>query len=60
MFAREDDPDVIKLGMQLGAVEYIPKDPFAGAVLVETIQQMGLVEEKGNTCREDDMQYPDR
>ncbi|HSH04369.1 MAG TPA: response regulator [Anaerolineae bacterium] len=29
-------------GLKYGAVDYIPKDPFAEAVLLATIQQMGL------------------
>jgi CheY-like chemotaxis protein len=29
-------------GLEVGAVDYIPKDVFAEAVLLETIKQMGL------------------
>jgi DNA-binding response OmpR family regulator len=29
MFTRHDDPDVVLMGLQAGAVDYIPKDAFA-------------------------------
>lgn len=31
-------------GLEAGAIDYIPKDAFADAVLVETIKQMNVVE----------------
>jgi hypothetical protein len=31
--------------MKLGAVEYIPKDAFADAVLLETLREKGLLGE---------------
>ena len=31
------------LGKQIGVVEYIPKDAFADAVLLETLRQMDLI-----------------
>ncbi len=43
MFTRHDDPEAVVLGLQTGVVDYIPKDAFADAVLVETLRQMGLV-----------------
>jgi CheY-like chemotaxis protein len=43
LFTRHDDREAIVLGLQLGAVDYIPKDAFADAVLVETLRQMGLI-----------------
>ncbi len=43
MFTRHDDPENVALGLQTGATDYIPKDGFADAVLVETLRQMGLV-----------------
>jgi DNA-binding response OmpR family regulator len=43
MFTRHDDPEAVVLGLQTGVVDYIPKDAFADAVLMETLRQMGLV-----------------
>jgi CheY-like chemotaxis protein len=43
MFTRHDDPEMIALGLQSGIVDYIPKDAFADAVLLETLRQMGLI-----------------
>jgi len=44
MFTRHDDPEMAKLGIQSGAIDYIPKDAFADVVLLETARQMGLIE----------------
>ncbi len=44
MFTRHDDPQAVVLGLQTGAVDYIPKDAFANAVLLETLRQMGVIE----------------
>jgi CheY-like chemotaxis protein len=44
MFSTHSEKETQTLGMQLGAVEYIPKDAFADAVLLETLRQMGLIE----------------
>ena len=43
MFTRHDDPEAVVLGLQTGVVDYIPKDAFADAVLIETLRQMGYV-----------------
>ena len=43
MFTRHDDPEAVILGLQTGVTDYIPKDAFADAVLIETLRQMGLV-----------------
>jgi CheY-like chemotaxis protein len=43
ILTRHDDPELMELGLQSGIVEYIPKDVFADAVLVETLRQMGLI-----------------
>lgn len=43
LFTRHDDPQLISMGLQSGIVDYIPKDVFADAVLVETLRQMGLI-----------------
>lgn len=45
IFTRHDTVDAIAHGEKLGAVDFIPKDAFAVAVLMETIRQMGLIEE---------------
>ena len=44
LFTRHDDEDAVVTGLQMGAVDFIPKDAFADAVLIETLRQMGLVE----------------
>ncbi len=43
MLTRRDEPDAVVQGLQLGAVEYIPKDVFADSVLVGTLNQMGII-----------------
>ena len=48
MFTRFDDAETIALGMQLGVVDYIPKDAFADAVLLETLRQMHLLAPRQN------------
>jgi len=42
MLTRHDEPEMITLGKQSGLVDFIPKDAFADAVLVETLRHMGL------------------
>jgi CheY-like chemotaxis protein len=43
MFTRHDTPEAVQLGLEVGVVDYIPKDAFAHAVLVETLRQMGIL-----------------
>jgi two-component system sensor histidine kinase/response regulator len=43
MLTRHDDTEAVMLGMQMGVVDYIPKDAFADAVLIETLRQMGVI-----------------
>jgi DNA-binding response OmpR family regulator len=43
MLTRHDDTEAVVLSMQIGIVDYIPKDAFADAVLVETLRQMGFI-----------------
>lgn len=43
MFTRHDEHEAVMLGLQTGAVDYIPKDAFADAVLLETLRQMGFI-----------------
>ena len=45
LLTRHDTPDAVKFGMAYGAIDFIPKDAFAMAVLKETIQQMDLLHE---------------
>jgi DNA-binding response OmpR family regulator len=44
MFTRHDEQEAVVLGLQTGAVDYIPKDAFADAVLLETLRQMKFIE----------------
>lgn len=46
MLTRLDDQDASVLGKQIGVLEYIPKDAFADAVLLETLRQMNIIREK--------------
>jgi DNA-binding response OmpR family regulator len=41
MTTRDHAEDVLN-GLEVGAVDYIPKDAFAEAVLIETIKQMNV------------------
>ena len=43
LFTSHREPEAQALGENLGVVEYIPKDAFADAVLIETLKQMGLI-----------------
>lgn len=43
MFTRHDEREAVVLGLQTGAVDYIPKDAFADAVLLETLRQMKFI-----------------
>ncbi len=43
MFTSHDVPQTIVLSLKLGVVDYIPKDAFADAVLLQTLRQMGMV-----------------
>lgn len=43
MLTRFDDPEAVVLGLQTGVVDYIPKDVFSDAVLLETLRHIGLV-----------------
>lgn len=43
MFTRCDDAKSVLSGFEKGAIDYIPKDAFAEAVLVETLRQMGFL-----------------
>ncbi|MEW5961596.1 MAG: response regulator, partial [Chloroflexota bacterium] len=41
MTTRDHAEDALN-GLELGALDYIPKDAFADAVLLETIKQMAI------------------
>ncbi|RPI34930.1 MAG: response regulator [Chloroflexota bacterium] len=43
MLTRHDEEEAVLSGLQSGVIEYIPKDAFGTAVLLETLRQMGLV-----------------
>jgi DNA-binding response OmpR family regulator len=45
MLTRNDALDALQKGIECGADDYIPKDAFADAVLIETLRQMGLLKE---------------
>jgi len=51
MLTRHDDTEAVVLSMQIGIVDYIPKDAFADAVLVETLRQMGLINSRAACTR---------
>lgn len=42
LFTRWDEAEAVQLGLEYGAIDYIPKDAFADAVLIETLRQMGM------------------
>lgn len=44
LFTRWDATEAVQLGLEYGAIDYIPKDAFADAVLIETLRQMGIVD----------------
>lgn len=41
VFTNLDEADAVSLCMELGIADYIPKDVFADAVLLESLRQMG-------------------
>ena len=43
MLTSSDNPESALMGLDAGAIDYIPKDVFATSVLLETIKQMGLI-----------------
>lgn len=43
MFTRYDDAQSVLSGLEKGAIDYIPKDAFAEAVLLETLREMGFL-----------------
>jgi CheY-like chemotaxis protein len=43
MLTSSDNPESALMGLDAGAIDYIPKDVFATSVLIETMRQMGLI-----------------
>lgn len=46
LFTRWDEAEAVQLGLEYGAIDYIPKDAFADAVLIETLRQMGIANQE--------------
>ncbi len=44
MLTAQDNAHALRKGLILGAVDFIPKDVFADAVLSETLYQLGIIE----------------
>lgn len=44
IFTHDNHPDTVSASFESGAIDYIPKDVFADAVLVETLRQMGFIQ----------------
>ncbi len=45
MLTSQETHEAVVAGLRAGAIEFIPKDVFADAVLIETLRQMGFLEE---------------
>jgi DNA-binding response OmpR family regulator len=45
LLTRYGDRAAIEIGLKAGALEYIPKDAFSDAVVLETLRQSGIIEE---------------
>ncbi len=43
IFTRSNDPDIINESFAAGITDFIPKDVFADAVLIETLRQIGFI-----------------
>ncbi len=43
LFTSHQEPEAQSLGENLGVVEYIPKDAFADAVLIETLKALEII-----------------
>jgi CheY-like chemotaxis protein len=43
LMTRYGDAELVERASQMGIDEYIPKDAFADAVLIETLRRMGLI-----------------
>lgn len=47
MFTSQEHVDAVMLGLDLGAIDFIPKDAFANTVLLETLRQLHILNNKG-------------
>lgn len=54
MLTRVDSPEAVKRGLDYGVVDYIPKDAFAEAVLLETLYQMGFIKAEMRTLYQEE------
>ena len=43
MLTCRDENEAVLEGLEVGAIDYIPKDAFSDAVLLETLRQMGII-----------------
>ena len=49
MLTVRDEAGVATRGLELGVVDYIPKDVFSETVLLETLRQMGILDDEADT-----------
>jgi twitching motility two-component system response regulator PilH len=49
MFTSHDNTTALQKGMLLGAIDFIPKDIFADAVLIETLRQLSILDREGGS-----------
>ncbi len=52
ILSRHDAPEIINMGLEGGAIDFIPKDTFAKIVLIETLRQMGYIETQSGSSKE--------
>jgi CheY-like chemotaxis protein len=45
LLSHYNNKETAQFGLKLGAIEYIPKDAFSDAVLLETLRAKGLIQE---------------
>lgn len=51
MLTVRDDADTALRGMDLGAIDFIPKDAFSGSVLLETLRQLYILPKREETVQ---------
>jgi CheY-like chemotaxis protein len=51
MLTVRDDAATALRGIDLGAVDFIPKDAFSGSVLLETLRQLQILPESGDVVQ---------
>jgi DNA-binding response OmpR family regulator len=57
MLTIRDETVVAMKGIDLGAVDFIPKDAFSGPVLLETLRQLQIIPRHGNNSRLGERRY---